>query len=79
LYQAMFNMNWSAASQFPAVREEIFLPIEGDQFDLFRPTCIETGKVIPVNLFDEPFHEDYHPRTLDEINETAVSFKMAIV
>jgi len=78
LYQAMFNMNWSAASKFPAVRNEIFLPIDDDQFDLFRPTCIETGKVIPVNLFDEPFHEDYHPRTLDQINGVEVSFNMAM-
>lgn len=75
LYQNIFNMNWSVASEFPAVREEIFLPFDGDQFDLFRPTCIETGKVIPVNLFDEPYHDDYHPRTLDQIEGKLITFK----
>lgn len=67
LYQKMFNVQWSVASEFPAVRNDIFLPLDEDQFDLFRPTCIETGLPIPVNLFDEAFHDEYHPKALDMV------------
>jgi radical SAM superfamily enzyme YgiQ (UPF0313 family) len=59
MYKALFPIADSKLFAIPAQRIDSYLPVDEDQEDFFRPTCIETGRPIEVDLFDNPVDEDY--------------------
>lgn len=64
--------SWIAAAEKPAIQLDAFLEVDSDQEDFFRPTCLECGKLIPVNVMDEPWDEDRCPKCKDEADGRTV-------
>lgn len=61
----MERSSWIEAAKYPVERIEAFVGIDEDQSDFFRPTCLETGKAIPINPMNQPYSPEYTPQILD--------------
>jgi hypothetical protein len=61
----MGRASWIEAAQHPAVRREAFLEVNDAQYDFFRDACVGCGKLIPVNVFDQAWDDQYCPRCED--------------
>lgn len=61
----MGKRSWLPVAKLPAVRIDAFIEVDDDQDDFFRPNCDRCDRVIPINILDEPYNEQYCPRCLD--------------
>jgi radical SAM superfamily enzyme YgiQ (UPF0313 family) len=61
------------ATAKPAVRLGIFLGVDGEQLDWFRPNCQVCGNQIPTTLTDRPFHGELCPQCADSVAVATVS------
>lgn len=62
----MGKPSWLPYAAHPAHRVEVFIATDRHQQDFLRPVCDRCGLGIPITLLDQPYHDQYCPRCLDE-------------
>jgi len=73
IYAALMNRaSWIEAAKKPAVKLDSFVEVDAEQYDFFKNNCHTCDKVIPTNIFDEPYDTEYCPVHKDEADGTAV-------
>jgi len=66
IYAALMGKSsWIEAAKKPAVRIDAFVEVDRDQQDFFRPSCQDCGKLIHVNMLDQPYDPELCPRCKD--------------
>jgi radical SAM superfamily enzyme YgiQ (UPF0313 family) len=63
----MGKSSWLPYAEHPARRVEVFIATDRYQQDFLRPICQTCGLGIPITLLDQPYHQNYCPRCLDEV------------
>jgi radical SAM superfamily enzyme YgiQ (UPF0313 family) len=58
--------SWLPYARHPARRLDVFIATDPHQQDFLRPNCQRCGLGIPITLLDQPFHDTYCPRCLDQ-------------
>jgi radical SAM superfamily enzyme YgiQ (UPF0313 family) len=71
----MGKASWLDVAEKPAFRIDSFVPVDKNQQDMFRPSCLDCEEQIPTNVLDKPYHPERCPRCLD-LHE-GVTFKQA--
>lgn len=67
-HAALTGKTGLAAAVHTAVRVDFFEPGGSVSGSLLTPSCLECGRVIPVDLLGKPFDENYCPRCRDEVS-----------
>jgi radical SAM superfamily enzyme YgiQ (UPF0313 family) len=62
----MGRASWLDAAAATAQRLDTFIETDRRQQDFFRPTCVDCGLLVPINVLDEPWSADRCPRCTDE-------------
>jgi hypothetical protein len=61
------------AMKYAAVCVDTFIELDDQQADFFRVASEISGRIIPINPMDQPYHLKYLPRELDEVEGRLVA------
>lgn len=77
VYASLFGKtSWLDVAKHPAVCLDAFVESDPNVYDFFRPVCQECGRVVPVNLLDQPYDLHMCPTCKDLAAGTVIGSRV---